>query len=767
MIENVKKREELLGFARQQSREFEIKSVPKAEVNDEIEKGWNVERKNKHSFRMKRTKKKSDLLESRVWTLMYKMGFDFLSGDGGALLSTSKDSDNGPKSQLDVVAVDDDIAVYVECKSSERKKKDTTFSEKLAKHSSNRKAFADSIGRQFKRPLKRFTSAIMFTWDIILRENDIQRAKEQNVLLFEERDLLYFEALVKHLGPAARYQFLCEVARGHRIPGLKIRIPTIRAKMGDFVCYNFSIRPDYLLKIAYVAHRSKKRAIDVDAYQRMVSKNRLKKIAEYIEDDGIFPTNIVVNIENEKHLQFDLGKNEGDEEGAKFGWLSLTPSYGVAWIIDGQHRLYAYSGHQRASSSFVNVLAFAGLAESKQAQLFVDINSEQKRVKRSLLVELNVKLKWDDPEDEKRAGAIASKVGIMLDEDEDSPLKDRVIFSDVKKTDKRCVTLTSIVAALEKRGFFIHVKKKGLTEYGPFWRDDNLNTLKRTTRIIKFWLGTIASVAEEWWDLGSGEGGGLAMNNGVTICLNVLGSVFEHLRKTYELRPMDDDEVCELLQKYAEALGVYLNTMSNDEKTSFRALQGAAGQGYGTRQCQEALHRTYSDFEPPGLRNWIARKLANNNEKAKQIVDWIEESLKEVILDVLRSEYGESEQQWWFKGIPKIVRTKVDNRINDSDGKAGRRDQNFDLIHYREIAKYNWKLLADLLGYGKKNASKDKQTGWMHEINFVRSIFSHKSKGEDVSFEQLAMLRKYGEWFKGNLEEHGYEVPALWVNQKS
>lgn len=746
MIKNVFSREDLLGFSRQQSRDKVAKTVKKKDLEEATNDGWEIQKRNKKTVRVTKPKKKSKLLESRVWTVLYRMGFAYMSGEGGALLDVSASDEESPKDQVDVVAVDEEVGLCVECKSRETPKKDPRFSEKLAKHAGKRKAFANAIRRHFPSDKKRHVGSVMFTWDFVLTENDEKRARESKVTLFDEYDLQYFEAIVKHLGPAARYQFLAEVLPGKTISGLSVRVPALRTKMGDFVCYTFSIRPEYLLKIGYVARRAKGKAIDVDAYQRMIKKSRLRDISQYISDDGIFPTNIVINIERRKHLQFDRGKQEADKSGALFGWLTLSPSYGAAWIIDGQHRLFAYSGHTRANTSYLNVLAFEGLKPSKQAQLFVDINSEQKRVKRSLLVELAADLKWDDPDEEERIAAVISKAGMALDEDLDSPLRGRVLLSDAKRTNTRCVSLTSLFTALNKPRFFIVGKRKGVTEYGPLWREDASDALCRTIKVVKSWLSVIADAAKEWWFMGAAEGGGLAMNNGVTVCINVLRSVLEHLRESSNLLMLDDRELVELLAPYAEALGKQFARKSADERLAFRQLQGADGQATGTRWCQEELNKAFPAFVPPGLEDWIQRQKANTNDQARRIIDWIELTLQENILSSLKEKYNETSTHWWFAGVPKNVRKKVDDRINESDGKAGTREQNFDLIHYREIIKQNWDVFGGVFAYGTGN--KDKRTVWIAEVGTMRNTVKHPSRREFLSFDKLAQLQGYQDWLK-------------------
>jgi DNA sulfur modification protein DndB len=214
------------------------------------------------------------------------------------------------------------------------------------------------------------------------------------------------------------------------------------------------------------ADRRAKRS-DVSTYQRMLNKGRLNKIRAYITDDGIFPTNIVINIDKNR-LQFEKIHQQGDPEDSGIaGWLSIRPTYKSAWIIDGQHRLFAYSGHERAAKSRLSVLAFEGLAPSEQAQLFIDINAKQKSVKQSLLQELYAELHWDAEDDAIRVRAIISKAIQDMDRDPESPLYQRVQTADAGKDDIRCISLTSVYGAIEKAGFHIAKEKKGhILEYG-------------------------------------------------------------------------------------------------------------------------------------------------------------------------------------------------------------------------------------------------------------------------------------------------------------
>jgi DNA sulfur modification protein DndB len=379
MLANVESIDSLSGLARARARDYETKTVSTQQTERLLTEGWSVDRSSSRSVRLRRKKTHSVYFEDRVWTLLYRMQFPFMSGaDGAALTVNPKDLDS-PKTQIDVVAIDGEIAIAAECKASLTASKRMQFSQELGKHSLIRDRFNAALRTQFEGKNKRQTVLVMFLENALLSENDLARAKEANIIVFREKELTYYENLVSHLGPAAKYQFLADMLPGKSVPGLAIRVPAIKCKMGKFNCYTFSISPEYLLKISYVSHRSKGRASDVDTYQRMLKKGRLTKIREYISEDGIFPTNIVINLDKNRLTFERTHQDSSDLENGVSGWLDIRPAYKSAWIIDGQHRLFAYSGHERAAKSHLAVLAFEGLVPSEQARLFIDINAKQKR----------------------------------------------------------------------------------------------------------------------------------------------------------------------------------------------------------------------------------------------------------------------------------------------------------------------------------------------------------------------------------------------------
>lgn len=745
-MKNILPRDDLRGLSRKKASPVVTQTIPKGALDEYEANGWTLARKNKKSFVVSKPKSHGVLLEDRVWTLLYRMGFPYLSGDGGAELSVDPDADHDLSNQVDVVAIDDEMVIAVECKSALTPTKRPNFQGELAKHGLHRKAISKATLPSTDN--KRTTALAIFTLNAVLSDNDRSRAEDQQVSLFDQDDLSYYENLIKHLGPAGRYQFLSDLVPGRLIPGLSIRVPALKARMGGYNTYTFSIHPDYLLKIAYVSHRAKGKASDLDTYQRMVSKARLKKIAEYITDDGIFPTNIVINIETGK-LTFDRAKQaEESEGGAEFGWLTLKAAYKSAWIIDGQHRLFAYSGHARATSAVLAVLAFEGLPGSSQQKLFSDINAKQKSVKQSLLQELYADLHLTSDNPAERTKALISRSIQALGQERDSPLYDRILLADSTRTPTRCVSLTSLFSAVEKPGFYYGaVRKNVVIDPGPFWTDDSKATIKRTTAILKSWLLMVREAAPSWWELGADEGGGLAMNDGITVCVNTLRSVFEHLSKgKTKLADLSMQEVIERITPFGEALGQYFAAMDGDQRRAFRALRGVQGQTSGMRHAQAALQSQFPEFQPEGLNHYLDMERAQTNDQAAVLIRQIETLLHKTVLEELKRNYVETPDQWWFDGVPQSARTQATGRREDDKGKAGGNEAYLDVIHYRDIALHNWGLFSELLAYG--SGDKSKKTSWIAQVNEIRKGVMHASRGSYVTYEQLGLLQSYLRFLK-------------------
>jgi hypothetical protein len=191
--------------------------------------------------------------------------------------------------------------------------------------------------------------------------------------------------------------------------------------------------------------------------------------------------------------------------------------------------------------------------------------------------------------------------------------------------------------------------------------------------------------------------------------------------------------------------------MSPEQMTQFRALRGIQGQTTGTRRVEEAVNRSDPAFSPSGLKEFLESEKAETTTLAFQVLSRIEQSLQVTVIAELKHEFGSEESDWWFNGVPIKVRKKIDDRINEEGGKKGGREENFDLIDYRDVIEANWELFEGLFARGK---GRDKRTKWLVEINDLRKSVMHASKGTrlPISREQLAFLEEIEDWLETQLD---------------
>src|SRR5205807_1532315 len=143
-----------------------------------------------------------------------------------------------------------------------------------------------------------------------------------------------------------------------------------------------------------------------------------------------------------------------------------------------QHRLYAYSGYPLAAKSRLSVLAFEGLPASVQAQLFIDINAQQKSVKQSLLQELYGELHKGASDPAFKVRSLISQAIQALDTDCESAFYQRIQNSEEKKDTTRCISWNSLFRVLDS-DLTVSRKKAGIV-YGPLWvKNDDGATKER------------------------------------------------------------------------------------------------------------------------------------------------------------------------------------------------------------------------------------------------------------------------------------------------
>lgn len=113
-----------------------------------------------------------------------------------------------------------------------------------------------------------------------------------------------------------------------------------------------------------------------EGYQRVLSAKRASDIADYLDEGNIIPGSIILSAQNGFDVDFDTTTNQ----------LTLKPNNGLLFVIDGQHRLWGASKSKQ--KVLMPVCIFTNLELRQEVQYFLDINSNQKGVPKTLRLEL-------------------------------------------------------------------------------------------------------------------------------------------------------------------------------------------------------------------------------------------------------------------------------------------------------------------------------------------------------------------------------------------
>ena len=726
--------------------------------------GWRVVRKNAKSTRMAKPKPPDEQLEDEIWCVLAQMGFKQLSKGRQFYIAVE---DKLEPRQIDVFAKDDETVVIVECthKQTPGKKNMTALIEKIR---AIREPVFKSIRNFYGQKPKLKVRHVIATRNIAWSDADRTKCEQADIVIITDREIDYYASLVQHLKQAARYQFLAHMFGGQKIDGLINKVVATRGTMGGETFYNFLIPPDELLKIAYVGHKASRDIENLETYQRMLQPQRLKKIAQYINSGGKFPTNIVVNLKTSKksRLRFEEKEKVGDEA---LGILSLPANYASAWIIDGQHRLYGYA-HARQSGGFnqdkttIPVLAYENLAAEKEMNLFVDINSKQVKVHTSLLVELYADLHWHSSDPEEAFQALLSRISSRLNTEKFSPLNDRIVVIGRKKTSFRCLTQTSIRDGLEAAKLLGTISK-GTIVPGPLstTRADAYEAnLKKGLSVLSDCLSMFAHQLENHWKTGDGPGGYLCTNIGIRALFHVIKDVADHIRQKdgTDLYLFTADETVSEISPYLQVLIDYFKTATAQEIQAFRrigsSLNAVRQQSFG---MEAHIQQKLPDFRPTGLRQYLDSRDEAGTEEATAKVNKIHKKLFNYVISTLKSHYGVQNKAWWTEGIPLKIRQDCTSEW-EAKNREGEEEAQLYLINYIDICQDNWELVKDVISFDKADKQNKKaNTKWIKDLNEIRKITSHPERGL-LSTDQVAFVDEVFQKVEEFLPDSGRQSQA-------
>ena len=729
---------------RQRKTKLIFQSIPNSQVDVYINDGWSVVRKNKTKTRISHPKQPGQALEDEIWTLLANMGFDEMNSGRTFRINIGKGDIQVPPRQIDVFAKDECSVIIVECKEANKPTR-RSLQKEIAELSDLRQSVITTIHQHYGNNPKLKVALVLATKNIILSDNDKDRATDSSIIILSDEDIEYFESLTDHIGIAARYQFLAELFSGQKIPGLSLTVPALRGKMGDKYFYSFLIDPTHLLRIAFVSHRAKTDKEVLVSYQRMLKKSRLKEIAQFINNKGVFPTSIVISLRSKSGLQFDKMPAEYSS-GLDLGHIHLPSLYKSAWIIDGQHRLYGYAASNWAESSLIPVIAFENLHASEEAKMFQDINHEQVKVPKNLLVELAADLHWDSPNDEDQLYALESKVASHLGSSIKSPLFGRMASEAKKRAPERPVNLTAMYEAI-RRSKLLGTVVKGRLHPGPLYDFDSFSSLKRAVDVFAGFLNIFSTSLPEHWALGSADGGFLCTNNGVTALFHLLAAIITYLDRFSQEKPKDmsAEKLLGKIEPFLKPVIDYFQSATLVEIKDLRRLSlGSTGPKNQAYEMMLLIKQHKSTFFCDGLEEYTKKKDTTGTDEARLLMPTIQLLIRDIAVRKLKEKFGNDFDSWWA-GVPQNIRIEVAGRREASE-ERGPMESFFELIDYKKIAASNWILFQQVFSFGD-GRSKDDLLRWYDRLNGIRNRIAHPERGA-ITPEEVEFLKA----IQGHLE---------------
>lgn len=318
----------------------------------------------------KTTREIGNILHDRVETLFEKIGFRILLSDYNLA---------GPDIIVDAPDIKGNTKILVQCKKTLGNLKSYGGVENLIRE------YADRV-RDEKAAM-----AILVLSGFSTTNVDFDILKKKKVLIWTDDVLYGYKKLSNAIGRYAKYQLLADIGLNYKFDDPKqfdaFRITQGNAINNKAAYYVFKANPEWLLKSTAVLRRINWGSeTKIRGYQRLLEQSRIVKLSNFLEKDYWALPNTLI-----------FCTNSNLNRGVRFlnHKIKFDSKIGSLWVMDGQHRLYSFtktSDSSRKENELICVVFDNKLlgekSEEKQANIFIDVNINAKRVDKALLLEL-------------------------------------------------------------------------------------------------------------------------------------------------------------------------------------------------------------------------------------------------------------------------------------------------------------------------------------------------------------------------------------------
>lgn len=701
--------------------EFDTISRPHNEVEDYEKIGYSVVRSSARKTTMTRKKDHGVQFEDDIWCLFYKLGFRILNGDEKLVVQWGPNKED--TQQLDVVAVGDDAIFVVECKAAQISA-NHSFKTELNKMEQYMAGVADALQQIYG--MDKRVKFIFASRNYRVNDEDLARMANTGIFHLNDNSYNYINNLIKSYKESVIYQFYGLMFKDELINDEAIKIPVLKGKMGERDYYIFSIEPSTLLKIGFVLHRTRVNDSMAPTYQRLLVPSRLKGITKFIDGGGFFPNSIIINFSaanDNLKVKFTPIKAEKDSL-SEFGFLLIPNAYGIAYIIDGQHRVYGYAQSQHKEDSTIPVVAFEGMESEEQLKIFMEINENQKAVSPSLRLDLEEDLYWKSARLDSRMKALRSSCIKALAANSNYVLYNKISVGE----DPSLLAFKPFDTALGRSGLIpkaTSTQWTGDTDvciYNTNETDIDKAMKDSRTRITKFIDGGYAiadsimteEVKQDY----------LFSNRATFAFIALLGSLHSYLIKINVINPLSSipDRIA-AISPYIQHLANSLNNLSDEDN---RIIKGVLGQGADTfwlRSYQNIINKQFPEYAPGELIEWKETQDQSLQQEGAERKADIRRQLRILLFARLEMVYGKK----WLNNVA-ILKNAVEGRIIKEYGDNDEFNMSeYDWKDYLEVSEYRDVIEKNFsyqefeevfaINIGLAFKSKKDKLGWMALIS--------------------------------------------------
>lgn len=310
----------------------------------------------------------------------------------------------------------------------------------------------------------------------------------QGNYVLDNYDFRYFADAFSKIGNWAKNDFFSYLDIKPKEQTLT-RKKAIQYFLGDKKAYAYVDTAANLLRYCYVSRRKRDAAgrAKIDAgYQRILKIDRIRNICKKIRDPGFlaFPNAILLSCPD--HPTLGATPKADKSDGPSSVSIYIPSQFCSCRVIDGQHRLLSFARLDEPDQEIhaVPVVILEDISPRDEMKTFIEINSEQKKIDRNLILALEADWDWDLNTSrkqffEKQAVEIAKR----LNTERHSPLKGLIFVPEALAQRKGKITLTTLVSGMIKNNFIggrLHLFQKDYTDLAtPYEKIKQLFVLLR------------------------------------------------------------------------------------------------------------------------------------------------------------------------------------------------------------------------------------------------------------------------------------------------